>query len=450
MNGPGESHTSRLFATDINHDGHLDVLAGHSMWIDGRDDWPSALQVLLNDGTGRPTDKTAALNPSMKLDIASLDFTPIMVDLDGSGIDTFIFAGGAYTMDPARQSNYVLLNDGTGRMHVGMHDEFHALSAQVKSFVKTQFRESDGFRLGGYAQNADTVLKFFGVPQRDGTLEVIAQTEVIDFRDAANYQVLYVHTNVETSYNPSVDFTQDVIIEDRNDSQLIRTWAGNDTIYEWNAAAETSINGGLGFDTVVYASAFSDTKVTRTDGGFRVERVDGGIDSLVGIERLAFPDQIVELPSTLGGFNPFGIYRFFNEATGTHFYTASVHEAEGVVQSLPTYRLEGVAFDRADNAGATTVNVHRFYNEATDVHFYTAVEEEVAMLQATAPQFLYEGVAYQAHGEKIDGTTELYRFYNEHTGTHFYTANAQEMESVRVELAGSFNFEGVAFYVDIA
>lgn len=448
MNGQGQSHTSRLFTDDLNHDGFLDVLAGHSMWLDGRDDWPSALQILMNDGTGRFADKTATLNPSMSLNISSIDFTPVMIDLDGSGIDTYIFSG-TDTLDPARQSNYLMLNDGTGRLHVGLHDEFHELSRQVKEFIKEEFREGDGFQLGGYAAQPGTVVKFIGVPQLDGTVDFIAQTSIMDVRDSANPQTVYVHTNVELSYNPAVDFKQDVVITDRNDSKLIRTWAGNDIIYDANSSVSTSINGGLGIDTVAYSTSASDANIIKIDGGFRVER--GGItDTLVGIERLVFADQRIEIPTIIDDFNPLAIYRFFNQATSAHFYTASVNEAESILQNLPWFSFEGVAFEKAAKVQATTVDVHRFYNTETGVHFYTADQYEFGLVVNGMPHFNYEGVAYQAHSEKQAGTTELHRFLNMETGAHFYTASGSEMESVRVELAGIYRYEGVAFYVDQA
>lgn len=445
MHGRGLTHTYALHTDDLNHDGFTDILASQSMWSDGTDNWPSALQILLNDRTGHFTDKTSTLNPSIPLNIAQLDFAPTFIDIDGSGIDTYLFAG-SNTFSPERQSNFVMLNDGTGRLHIGMHDEFRELGRKVIDFVSAQFIGNPHVQLFGYSNHNNATLKFTGIPQADGSIDFMAQTELVNFQDPANPQAFFAQTYVETGYNPATDFTQDIVIADRNDSKLIRTWAGNDTIYDTNSAVSASIKGGLGFDTVVYSASSAHAVVSRTDAGFTVQRDNGITDSLQGVEKLQFSDSTIELPSIIDGFNPAAIYRFYNDKTGAHFYTASVHEAENVLQGMPSFTFEGVAFNR-DIGNADTIDIFRFYNTSTNTHFYTASAEEAESVRNTLPQYRFEGVAYEAHGEQQAGTTALYRFFNTETGTHFYTANQGEMENVRVELAGTMTYEGVAYYV---
>src|SRR5690606_11741330 len=112
----------------------------------------------------------------------------------------------------------------------------------------------------------------------------------------------------------------DVKIVDRNDSKLIRTWAGDDVIHDIRAAVDTSINGGAGTDTVVYSTIYIDATISKTGSGFTVFR-NGKTDTLTNIERLVFSDQSIELPSVIDDFNPLAVYRFFNTASGAHFYT---------------------------------------------------------------------------------------------------------------------------------
>lgn len=150
----------------------------------------------------------------------------------------------------------------------------------------------------------------------------------------------------------------------------------------------------------------------------------------------------------IGKYDASAIYRFFNQSTGTHFYSGDKGEVEHVLKTAPQYRFEGQAFSKSEPS-ADTIDVARFFNTATGTHFYTADVEEAAYIQANHPAFLYEGSAYQAYATPVTGTTELYRFYNTETGTHFYTTDRAEMESVRVELAGTMNFEGTAFYVNV-
>jgi pimeloyl-ACP methyl ester carboxylesterase len=89
------------------------------------------------------------------------------------------------------------------------------------------------------------------------------------------------------------------------------------------------------------------------------------------------------------------VYRFYNTSTGAHFYTASELERTIVDDALPSFTFEGVAFYAyADDGGGAHAPVHRFYNTATGTHFYTASETERQVIADTFASFLYEGVAY--------------------------------------------------------
>jgi len=90
------------------------------------------------------------------------------------------------------------------------------------------------------------------------------------------------------------------------------------------------------------------------------------------------------------------LYRFYDTRNHAHFYTASEAEKADVIARLSdVYQLEGVAYTvcLAPVEGATPV--HRFYDVATGVHFYTASEAEKADVIATrSATHVYEGVAY--------------------------------------------------------
>lgn len=144
------------------------------------------------------------------------------------------------------------------------------------------------------------------------------------------------------------------------------------------------------------------------------------------------------------------IFRFYNTLTGTHFYTASADERDQVISTLSTMSYEGVAFSSAAASAnlSDLVNVFRLYNTATGTHFYTSSEAERANAVNNLPGFLYEGIAYQAYSENTGTNTALYRFYNSATGTHFYTASEAERDSIQT--VGLMTFEGIAYYVDSA
>lgn len=138
------------------------------------------------------------------------------------------------------------------------------------------------------------------------------------------------------------------------------------------------------------------------------------------------------------------IYRFYNQATGAHFYTASALERNNVLQSSEQFVFEGVSFGFASQGG--DVDVYRFYNASSGAHFYTAGETERDYVISNLPSFVYEGVAYKAYSTESESTTALYRFYNTNSNTHFYTADAGEKAWVEQTFTHLI-YEGIAYYV---
>ena len=89
------------------------------------------------------------------------------------------------------------------------------------------------------------------------------------------------------------------------------------------------------------------------------------------------------------------VYRFYNVQTKTHFYTASEVERDSVRANLSQYQYEGPAYTAyADDGGGKHEALYRFYNTDTGAHFYTTSEQEVAQVVQALPQFKYEGIAY--------------------------------------------------------
>ena len=141
------------------------------------------------------------------------------------------------------------------------------------------------------------------------------------------------------------------------------------------------------------------------------------------------------------------VFRFYNQDTGTHFYTIVAAERDQRHRVVPAVRLRrpGVRGLRAAAAGAQPV--FRFYNTKTGTHFYTTRRAERDHVIATWPQFAFEGAAYYAMpAAGSDGRTGLFRFFNTTTGAHFYTTSTAERDKVRATLP-QFAYEGVAFYV---
>jgi hypothetical protein len=294
MFGPGISHTYRLWNDDLNHDGIPDVLAGVSMY--GSDpNFPNALDVWINDGTGHFVESTSQLNPDMPLGTAEFDYTPTFLDLDNSGINTYLITGGLDFGSITRQSNYVLLNDGTGRIHVALHSQFEQMMPQIDTFLQNLYPYNQG-----YGVSTNMAQKFIAIPQLDGTLNFIAMA-IMNKKTSSNIPHQgYVFVNVPLHYNPSTEFTTNVTISNRNGSKLIRTWAGNDAIVGGCPAPSNtpcSINGGLGVNTMNYGGARSNYAITTTASGFTVKDVVGndGTDNMKNIQVLNFAGYSIDL-----------------------------------------------------------------------------------------------------------------------------------------------------------
>ena len=165
----------------------------------------------------------------------------------------------------------------------------------------------------------------------------------------------------------------------------------------------------------------------------------------VNVYEFSIADQkFIRLPDAVEG----GVYRFYNDATGVHFFTISSEERDMIINSMPTFRYEGVAFTTSAQP-EDGIPIFRFFNEETGAHFYTASEEERDRILIDLPSFSFEGSAFFAFEEERSDRQAVYRFYNNETSTHFYTASDVERDNIILMLP-SFDFEGIAYFVDIA
>jgi hypothetical protein len=146
------------------------------------------------------------------------------------------------------------------------------------------------------------------------------------------------------------------------------------------------------------------------------------------------------------------VYRFFDTATGDHFYTLSTAEKNQIQATLPTYNYEGVGWATPDK-GADTIDVFRFYDTNTHQHFFTVSAAERDQVIKTLPTYQYEGVAFEAYASPAaagSGAVTLERFFNTNTGLHHYAANADEAFAINHGSAGpGWIDEGKAFTVHV-
>ena len=139
------------------------------------------------------------------------------------------------------------------------------------------------------------------------------------------------------------------------------------------------------------------------------------------------------------------IYRFYNTATGAHFFTSSAAERDSVIANLKSFNYEGIGFYAYGAQAVGTSPVFRFYNPRTAAHFFTISADERDWVMRTYPFFQYEGPAWYAQTDASNGATAMYRFYLPKTGTHFYTISAAERDYVIAQLK-EYQYEGTGYY----
>lgn len=166
---------------------------------------------------------------------------------------------------------------------------------------------------------------------------------------------------------------------------------------------------------------------------------DGAAPGVPGVYALTVSEQ--------GEIGRPAVYRFFNQETGAHFYTASTAERDRVINELDQFDFEGPSFGFAPDGDPAAEPVFRFFNSETGVHFYTISEQERDFILSTLTRFQFEGEAYAAYEEPADGTIPLYRFFNTATGAHFYTPSEAERATV-IDTLPQFEPEGIAYFVN--
>ncbi len=91
------------------------------------------------------------------------------------------------------------------------------------------------------------------------------------------------------------------------------------------------------------------------------------------------------------------VYRFFDTRNGTHFMTSSSSERDAVLASRPDLVFEPSS-TMVEHATAQPGDaaVFRFFDQANGTHFYTADAGERASILATRPDLTSEGIAFYA------------------------------------------------------
>jgi hypothetical protein len=282
---PGKTHNSRIWIDDLNQDGRPDVVVNAEIWSASAGLQRNTLQLLINQGGLTFVDQTDALNPDYDLGSA-VDYSLRMGDVDGSGIATYFesspdFCNAGTTCQPAH-GNYILVNDGSGRLHVAMHDEFLHLKGAVAAFIEAQHLPGVDFSSGeGFFAWTP---RFIAYQDGAGRLDFVAVVQV-----GLPHGFGYVLVNVPLQIDLASEYRENLTVADRNGSKRIRTFAGDDTIHATGSGLPCTVDGGAGTDTVVYSGKKADYTVTKTQTGWTVVGPQVN-DTLKNVEILQFAD----------------------------------------------------------------------------------------------------------------------------------------------------------------
>ncbi len=287
-----KSHQSRIWTDDINQDGKPDIVIGTEIWPG----WKSQLQLLVNQGDGTFVDQTTSWNSPWNED-GAYDYSLRMVDLDGSGITTYLAAQNtAYCPQTNCRNNvnhgdYILVNDGTGQFHLAMHDEFVNLGNQVNQYLFNQLQGTNYY----VGQTGDTP-RFVGYQAAGGGINFVAKVSASKLV-AGVWLPTTMFVNLPLQINLKTDFRKNITILDRHGSKNIRTFAGDDTIYGGNQGGTCNIDGGLGTNAIVYAGSRANYTITKTANGFVITDTVGadGTDIVKNIQLLKFADTQLDL-----------------------------------------------------------------------------------------------------------------------------------------------------------
>ena len=328
---PGWTHTYRVWADDFNHDGLTDIVAGERIgpW-DGLTAHFAALQMLQNGGSFHFVDKTDSLGSAISLLTDQFDYSMQMFDLDHSGINSYLMGSNVHVA--AENSNYFLVNDGTGKLYAALHDQFIQWSVQANAYATAQ-----GLKYNLYF----SVQNFVAYQTSDGAIDYAVQFVA----DMASGTIPIL--NFPIHYNITTDFTQNITIADRNQSMLMRTWAGNDTFYDTNANTSAAhLDGGLGSNASVYSDKAANYTVSALgSGSFEIQHIVTNSapnvdDTLINISRLQFTDTMVALdigPTQTAGAVYMLYQATFNrtpDAAGLGYWIAQVDKGANIVTNV--------------------------------------------------------------------------------------------------------------------
>jgi uncharacterized protein (TIGR03437 family) len=291
MDPHGKQHSARVRAEDFNHDGMVDIVVNGVIWTTALGIQRSILQLFQNSGSYQFTDVTDSLNPQFDKSGGPCDYVPQWRDIDGSGINSYLSGVVSYNVSQP-SCNYLIVNDGAGDLQTALHETLNLYGQQIVRWLNANHPQT------WYVPPDSELPPLRAYQTPNGKLNFLAWVDAGALDSIFTHE--YVMVNVPLQLDITSQFTKPLTVKDRNGSHLIRTFAGDDTIYSGNNGGYSKVDGGLGTNTVIYAGPSQNYSASRnSDGSWIIKDNVGkdGTDTLTRIQRLQFSDTTIRLDS---------------------------------------------------------------------------------------------------------------------------------------------------------
>ena len=278
----------------------------------------------------------------------------------------------------------------------------------------------------------------------------VAASDPVQVEGAVGQTVPYDYTITRYS-NPSVALTIDYTVTGAAYSTVSGSVAAGASAFVGGAYPSGTVSFAAGSTTATLEVLAVGPSTPQPDEGFVIT-----LSSLNASDSVTVRGQVNGLMLDDSGFREVsgdaaGVYRFFDSTNGTHFYSASETERNALIQTRPDLVYEGVGLESvaSPSADLAAAPVYRFFDVANGTHFYSISPAERDSILATRPDLTFEGTAFYEHATLQTGDTPVYRFFDKIDGTHFFTASASERSTVLATRSDLVD-EGVGFYAPSA
>ena len=140
-------------------------------------------------------------------------------------------------------------------------------------------------------------------------------------------------------------------------------------------------------------------------------------------------------------------FRFQNRNRPGTFVFVGENERDAILANFPQFRLEGRAFNVADDPDDGLIVFNRFQNTAVEGTYLYATEAESRVIRRDfSDEFAEEGIAFYAYGAGSGRGEDFFRFQNTNEPGTYIFVGKQERDSILRDFP-QFELEGVAFEV---